>query len=95
MPSPENRGREYPMIVLVIAIGLAAEIVVGRAQITIELLILVETTFGMVLVQTVYPMVETRSVADWGTFFYIPPTPRIPRELQPTRVLFVTSYPRD
>jgi carboxyl-terminal processing protease len=68
-----NRGREYPMVVLVNRFSAsAAEIVSGALQDHDRALILGETTFGKGLVQTVYPMRENTGLALTWAHFYTP-----------------------
>jgi carboxyl-terminal processing protease len=68
-----NRGREYPIVVLVNrGSASAAEIVSGALQDHDRALILGETTFGKGLVQQVYPMGEGTGLALTWAHFYTP-----------------------
>src|SRR5664279_6315276 len=68
-----NRGREYPMVVLVNRFSAsAAEIVSGALQDHDRALILGETTFGKGLVQTVYPLSDNTGLALTWAHFYTP-----------------------
>ena len=68
-----NRGREYPMVVLVSRYSAsAAEIVAGALQDHDRALILGETTFGKGLVQTVYPLSDNTGLALTWAHFYTP-----------------------
>jgi carboxyl-terminal processing protease len=68
-----NRGREYPMVVLVNRYSAsAAEIVSGALQDHDRALILGETTFGKGLVQTVYPLSDNTGLALTWAHFYTP-----------------------
>jgi carboxyl-terminal processing protease len=68
-----NRGRDYPMVVLVDRMSAsAAEIVAGALQDHDRALILGETTFGKGLVQTVFPLHEHTALALTTAHFYTP-----------------------
>lgn len=68
-----NRGRDYPMVVLVDRMSAsAAEIVSGALQDHDRALILGEVTFGKGLVQTVFPMPEHTALALTTAHFYTP-----------------------
>src|SRR6516225_2811435 len=68
-----NRGRDYPMVVLVNRYSAsAAEIVSGALQDHDRALILGETTFGKGLVQTVYPLSAGTGLALTWAHFYTP-----------------------
>jgi carboxyl-terminal processing protease len=68
-----NRGRDYPIVVLVNRFSAsAAEIVSGALQDHDRALILGETTFGKGLVQTVYPLSENTGLALTWAHFYTP-----------------------
>ncbi len=68
-----NRGREYPIVVLVNQYSAsAAEIVSGALQDHDRAWILGETTFGKGLVQTVYPMRGNTGLALTTAHFYTP-----------------------
>jgi carboxyl-terminal processing protease len=68
-----NRGRDYPMVVVVDRLSAsAAEIVTGALQDHDRALILGETTFGKGLVQTVYPLPERTALALTTAHFYTP-----------------------
>jgi carboxyl-terminal processing protease len=68
-----NKGREYPMVVLVNRFSAsAAEIVSGALQDHDRALILGETTFGKGLVQTVYPLQQGTGLALTWAHFYTP-----------------------
>src|SRR6516225_6264661 len=68
-----NRGRDYPMVVLVNRYSAsAAEIVSGALQDHDRALILGETTFGKGLVQTVYPLSDNTGLALTWAHFYTP-----------------------
>jgi carboxyl-terminal processing protease len=68
-----NRGRDYPMVVLVNHLSAsAAEIVSGALQDHDRALILGEQTFGKGLVQTVYPLAENTGLALTTAHFYTP-----------------------
>jgi carboxyl-terminal processing protease len=68
-----NRGRQYPMVVLVNRYSAsAAEIVAGALQDHDRALILGETTFGKGLVQTVYPLSDNTGLALTWAHFYTP-----------------------
>jgi carboxyl-terminal processing protease len=68
-----NRGREYPMVVLVDrSSASAAEIVSGALQDHDRAWILGETTFGKGLVQTVFPLSEGTGLALTTAHFYTP-----------------------
>ena len=68
-----NRGRDYPMVVLVDrGSASAAEIVSGALQDHDRALILGEVTFGKGLVQTVYQLPEHTALALTTAHFYTP-----------------------
>ncbi len=68
-----NRGREYPIVVLVNrSSASAAEIVSGALQDHDRGWVLGETTFGKGLVQTVYPLSENTGLALTTAHFYTP-----------------------
>src|SRR5450755_4349116 len=68
-----NRGRNYPIVVLVNRYSAsAAEIVSGALQDHDRALILGETTFGKGLVQTVYPLSDSTALALTWAHFYTP-----------------------
>ena len=68
-----NKGREYPMVVLVNRFSAsAAEIVSGALQDHDRALIVGETTFGKGLVQTVYPLSGGTGLALTWAHFYTP-----------------------
>jgi carboxyl-terminal processing protease len=68
-----NRGRVYPMVVLVDRYSAsAAEIVAGALQDHDRAWILGETTFGKGLVQTVYPLGDNTALALTIAHFYTP-----------------------
>jgi len=68
-----NRGREYPIVVLVNQYSAsAAEIVSGAMQDHDRAWILGETTFGKGLVQTVFPMRDSTGLALTTAHFYTP-----------------------
>ncbi len=68
-----NRGREYPIVVLVNQYSAsAAEIVSGAMQDHDRAWILGETTFGKGLVQTVFPMRDNTGLALTTAHFYTP-----------------------
>ena len=68
-----NRGRDYPIVVLVNrSSASAAEIVSGALQDHDRAWILGETTFGKGLVQTVYPLAENTGLALTTAHFYTP-----------------------
>jgi len=68
-----NRGRDYPIVVLVNKYSAsAAEIVSGALQDHDRGWVLGETTFGKGLVQTVYPLSENTGLALTTAHFYTP-----------------------
>jgi len=68
-----NRGRNYPIVVLVNRYSAsAAEIVSGALQDHDRALILGEKTFGKGLVQTVYPLSDNTGLALTWAHFYTP-----------------------
>jgi carboxyl-terminal processing protease len=68
-----NRGRDYPIVVLVSKTSAsAAEIVTGALQDHDRGWVLGETTFGKGLVQTVYPLSENTGLALTTAHFYTP-----------------------
>jgi carboxyl-terminal processing protease len=68
-----NRGRDYPIVVLVDrSSASAAEIVAGALQDHDRAWILGETTFGKGLVQTVYPLGANTGLALTTAHFYTP-----------------------
>jgi carboxyl-terminal processing protease len=68
-----NRGRDYPIVVLVNRMSAsAAEIVAGALQDHDRAWVLGETTFGKGLVQTVYPLAENTGLALTTAHFYTP-----------------------
>jgi len=68
-----NKGRDYPIVVLVNKYSAsAAEIVSGALQDHDRAWILGETTFGKGLVQTVYPLSENTGLALTTAHFYTP-----------------------
>ena len=68
-----NKGRDYPIVVLVNKYSAsAAEIVSGALQDHDRAWILGETTFGKGLVQTVYPLSESTGLALTTAHFYTP-----------------------
>jgi carboxyl-terminal processing protease len=90
-----NRGRDYPMVVLVNRYSAsAAEIVSGALQDHDRALILGETTFGKGLVQTVYPMGEGTGLALTWAHFYTPSGRLIQRDYS-KKSFFDYYYRRD
>jgi len=90
-----NRGRDYPMVVLVNRYSAsAAEIVSGALQDHDRALILGETTFGKGLVQTVYPMGEGTGLALTWAHFYTPSGRLIQRDYT-NKSFFDYYYHRD
>jgi carboxyl-terminal processing protease len=90
-----NRGRDYPMVVLVNRYSAsAAEIVSGALQDHDRALILGETTFGKGLVQTVYPMAEGTGLALTWAHFYTPSGRLIQRDYS-KKSFFDYYYHRD
>src|SRR5438128_11016225 len=68
-----NRGKEYPLVVLVNrGTASAAEIVAGAIQDHDRGLVAGETTFGKGLVQTVYPLSENTGLAVTAAKYYTP-----------------------
>jgi carboxyl-terminal processing protease len=68
-----NKGRDYPVVVLVNRYSAsAAEIVSGALQDHDRAWVLGETTFGKGLVQTVYPLSENTGLALTTAHFYTP-----------------------
>ncbi|MFB3825144.1 MAG: S41 family peptidase [Bryobacteraceae bacterium] len=68
-----NRGRDYPIVVLVNRMSAsAAEIVAGALQDHDRGWVLGEKTFGKGLVQTVYPLSENTGLALTTAHFYTP-----------------------
>ncbi len=68
-----NKGRDYPIVVLVNKYSAsAAEIVSGALQDHDRGWVLGETTFGKGLVQTVYPLSENTGLALTTAHFYTP-----------------------
>lgn len=68
-----NKGRDYPIVVLVSKTSAsAAEIVSGALQDHDRAWVLGETTFGKGLVQTVYPLSENTGLALTTAHFYTP-----------------------
>lgn len=68
-----NKGRDYPIVVLVSKTSAsAAEIVSGALQDHDRAWILGETTFGKGLVQTVYPLSENTGLALTTAHYYTP-----------------------
>ena len=68
-----NRGRDYPIVVLVDRMSAsAAEIVAGALQDHDRGWVLGENTFGKGLVQTVYPLGENTGLALTTAHFYTP-----------------------
>ena len=68
-----NRGRDYPIVVLVNRMSAsAAEIVAGALQDHDRGWVMGETTFGKGLVQTVYPLAENTGLALTTAHFYTP-----------------------
>ncbi|MBV8906111.1 MAG: S41 family peptidase [Acidobacteriia bacterium] len=68
-----NKGRDYPIVVLVNRFSAsAAEIVSGALQDHDRAWVLGETTFGKGLVQTVYPLSENTGLALTTAHFYTP-----------------------
>jgi carboxyl-terminal processing protease len=68
-----NKGRNYPIVVLVNRFSAsAAEIVSGALQDHDRALILGEKTFGKGLVQTVYPLSDNTGLALTWAHFYTP-----------------------
>jgi len=90
-----NRGRDFPMVVLVNRYSAsAAEIVSGALQDHDRALILGETTFGKGLVQTVYPMGEGTGLALTWAHFYTPSGRLIQRDYS-NKSFFDYYYHRD
>jgi carboxyl-terminal processing protease len=90
-----NRGRDYPMVVLVNrSSASAAEIVSGALQDHDRGLILGETTFGKGLVQTVYPMGEGTGLALTWAHYYTPSGRLIQRDYS-KKSFFDYYYHRD
>lgn len=90
-----NRGRDYPMVVLVNRYSAsAAEIVSGALQDHDRALILGETTFGKGLVQTVYPMGDGTGLALTWAHFYTPSGRLIQRDYS-NKSFFDYYYHRD
>ena len=86
-----NRGREYPIVVLVNRYSAsAAEIVSGALQDHDRGLILGETTFGKGLVQTVYPLSEQTGLALTWAHFYTPSGRLIQRDY--SNISFLDYY---
>jgi carboxyl-terminal processing protease len=68
-----NRGREYPIVILVNRYSAsAAEIVAGALQDHDRAWILGENTFGKGLVQTVYPLMDNTGLALTTAKYYTP-----------------------
>src|SRR5262249_16536675 len=68
-----NGGKEYPLVVLVNrGTASAAEIVAGAIQDHDRGLVVGETTFGKVLVQTVYPLTNDTGLALTTAKYYTP-----------------------
>jgi carboxyl-terminal processing protease len=68
-----NKGRDYPVVVLVSKTSAsAAEIVTGALQDHDRAWVLGETTFGKGLVQTVYPLSENTGLALTTAHYYTP-----------------------
>ena len=68
-----NKGRDYPIVVVVNKFSAsAAEIVSGALQDHDRAWVLGETTFGKGLVQTVYPLSENTGLALTTAHFYTP-----------------------
>jgi len=90
-----NRGRDFPIVVLVDKYSAsAAEIVSGALQDHDRALILGETTFGKGLVQTVYPLAENTGLALTTAHFYTPSGRLIQRDYT-NRSFFDYYYHKD
>jgi carboxyl-terminal processing protease len=89
-----NRGREYPIVVLVNRNSAsAAEIVSGALQDHDRAWVLGDNTFGKGLVQTVYPLVENTGLALTTAKYYTPSGRLIQRDY--SNVSFFDYYYRN
>jgi carboxyl-terminal processing protease len=90
-----NRGRDYPIVVLVSRLSAsAAEIVSGALQDHDRAYILGEKTFGKGLVQTVYPLSNNTGLALTTAHFYTPSGRLIQRDYS-NRSFYDYYYHRD
>ncbi len=90
-----NRGRDYPIVVLVDGgSASAAEIVAGAMQDHDRALVMGQKTFGKGLVQTVYPLSENTGLALTTAHFYTPSGRLIQRDYS-NRSFFDYYYRKD
>jgi carboxyl-terminal processing protease len=90
-----NRGRDYPIVVLVNRLSAsAAEIVSGALQDHDRAWILGEKTFGKGLVQTVYPLSDSTGLALTTAHFYTPSGRLIQRDYS-NKSFYEYYYHRD